>query len=128
VLTGDLNIIGESNGYKTSEYRQCKAVMENVGLVDLFEKLCLPTPLNEDKNCTLQGVNNPLISYFDGPDANAWMERLDYFFVSDALASNGADARLLNQQFVYSPSDNDRFPAECPTSDHYAIYAKVVVS
>jgi len=128
VLTGDLNIIGESNGYKTSEYRQCKAVMENVGLVDLFANLYPPTPLNKGQNCTLQGVNNPLISYFDGPDANAWMERLDYFFVSNALASSGADAKLLNRQFVYSPSDSDKFPAACPTSDHYAIYAKVVVS
>ncbi len=110
-FTGDMNVIGESNEYKT-----IKSKFSGLGMVDAY-KTANPT-LAVAYGYTYNGVNNKLIPIFVPGDSNA-RQRLDYIFYNANSANIEVDeVKVVRTQMKYSSSKANEL---MDLSDHYPL-------
>lgn len=120
IITGDLNVIAETEGRPTEEYCRLHERLGVHGLLDMYRALH-PDPEDHvaHRGLTYDGPTNPLLEAFDGAEMARSRERLDYFYVSESLREGWEQCAIEDQAYTYARPAGGRWPA----SDHYPLEA-----
>jgi exonuclease III len=120
IITGDLNVIAETEGRPTEEYCRLHERLGVHGLLDMYRALH-PDPEDHvaHRGLTYDGATNPLLEAFDGAEMARSRERLDYFYVSESLREGWEQCAIEDQAYTYARPAGGRWPA----SDHYPLEA-----
>ena len=124
IVTGDLNVIAETHGHPTDEYRKMCDQYGRLGLVDMYRAL-YPNPERDPAQwgLTYSGSTNPLLEAFDGVEMARSEQRLDYFWVSASTRSGWQKCAVEPSAYQYQRADGDTWPA----SDHYPLEATLTL-
>ena len=124
IITGDLNVIAETEGRPTEEYCRLHEHLGVHGLLDMYRALH-PDPEDHVAHLglTYDGATNPLLEAFDGPEMARSRERLDYFYVSESLREGWEQCAIEDQAYTYARPAGGRWPA----SDHYPLEATLLL-
>jgi len=124
IITGDLNVIAESDGRPTEEYRHLSHRLGGHKLLDMYRTL---HPAPEDnithRGLTYDGATNPLLDVFDGAEMARSRERLDYFWVSESSRDGWEQCSIEGDAYTYVRPTGGTWPA----SDHYPLEATLML-
>ena len=124
IVTGDLNVIAETDGRPTEEYRHLRDRLGAHKLLDMYRTL---HPAPEDhvayRGLTYDGATNPLLNVFDGTEMARSRERLDYFWVSESSREGWEQCVIEGDAYIYDRPTGGTWPA----SDHYPLEATLML-
>lgn len=124
IITGDLNVIAETDGRPTEEYRRVCERFRGYRLLDMYRNLH-PDPEGcvAHRGLTYDGATNPLLDAFDGAEMARSRERLDYFWVSESSREGWGQCAIEDEAYTYVRPTGAIWPA----SDHYPLEATLML-
>ncbi len=124
IITGDLNVIAETDGRPTEEYRHLCDRLGGHKLLDMYRTLH-PDPEDHiaHRGLTYDGATNPLLDVFDGAAIARSRERLDYFWVSESSREGWEQCAIEGDAYTYVRPTGVTWPA----SDHYPLEATLML-
>ena len=124
IITGDLNVIAETEGRPTEEYRRLRERLGGHELLDMYRTLHPdPEGFVAHRGLTYDGATNPLLEAFDGAEMARSRERLDYFWVSESSREGWKQCAIEDQAYTYARAAGGAWPA----SDHYPLEATLML-